>query len=176
LGNHDSYNAVKPFLPTTAGDQGSLYWSEEDEAFRYLFLDTSPDHLSPAQLQWLRAAGETEKQLAVFLHHPVLAVNTRVDTLYPLQNRSAVKDCLLQSKKPVVLFCGHYHMPHEQTEGTLQQIITPACSFQIVDAADKLIINAGEFGYRVITFDQGRFETNLKFFKSDAASGHVVLE
>jgi hypothetical protein len=167
-GNHDDYRQLKKYLPTQDGDRNNHFHIEEDASFRYLYLDTSSGALPEDQRYRLEEALDTEKQVIVFLHHPVLPVNTMVDKLYAQQNRETVKECLQQSKKPVTLFCGHYHMPDDQTAGKIRQFITPACSFQITPSAEEIIIDSSTFGYRIISFANGALETSLRLFEKES--------
>ena len=169
LGNHDHYNEVVKQTPLATSGNGEHYFFEEDEIFKYLFLDTSAESISQPQLQWLQAELITEKKVVLFLHHPVLPVATAVDQKYPLQNRADVMACLLKSGRAMTLFCGHYHLADEQTEGNIRQVISPAVSFQLPKSSSEVVVDGSAFGYRIIQFNRdGSLETSVKMFKSEA--------
>ena len=109
---------------------------------------------------------KTEKTVVLFIHHSILEIDTPVDSMYPLQNRAAVKECLISSGKKITIFCGHYHLHDDRKIGKLRQIVTPASSFQIVKSADEFVVDATEFGYRIIEFKGGKIETEIKMFKN----------
>lgn len=162
LGNHDHFSEViHHFKPNQLFDKPELYYSSELELFKFIFMDSSSGEISEAQLTWLKNELITEKKILLFLHHPVLPVNTVADTMYPLQNRKTVKEILFQSKKQISIFCGHYHMVDESKEENLQQFITCASSCQIVKDAETLEMNNEFFGYRILSIYKNEIETTL---------------
>jgi 3',5'-cyclic-AMP phosphodiesterase len=89
--------------------------------------------LANVSFQWLRTELNTEKLVLLFLHHPVIAVDTPLDRLgAALHDREQVKACLQECNKNVALFCGHYHMQDAVAEGVIRQLVTPAPSYQIL--------------------------------------------
>ncbi|UEG53463.1 metallophosphoesterase [Mucilaginibacter daejeonensis] len=167
IGNHDRYDdVVAHYHEPLKGDHKQLYYSIDPDGTRYIFLDSSPGAISAEQLEWLRRQLETPHQIMLCVHHPVLSVDTPVDHLYPLQNRDELHAVLENSAKTITILCGHYHMPHEHTEGLLKQYITPAVSYQINEQADEIQISSERFGYRLITLDGGRSKTELIWLKA----------
>jgi 3',5'-cyclic AMP phosphodiesterase CpdA len=163
LGNHDKYSNVKTHF-SSGTDAAALYYLADEENCRYLFLDTSAETISNTQLQWLQSALDTEKQTVIFLHHPVLPVDTPVDRLYPLANRDQLKSVLLQHQQNTVLCCGHYHMNDERQEANIRQFITPALSYQIVKDANAIEVDSSHFGYRILSVYDNRIETAVVRF------------
>lgn len=164
LGNHDKFGDVaRHFNPSLAASE--LYYATEDETFKYLFLDSSAYAVSAAQLAWLRTALVTTKVPLVFIHHPVLPVNTAIDRIYPLKNRDQVLEVLLASHQDVWLFCGHYHMNDETDYSNIRQIATQALSFQIDKHASELKIDNSTFGYRILRLENRAVETELVTFQ-----------
>lgn len=149
LGNHDRYQHVSKHYQK-GEDANELFYTLEEDRFKFIFLDTSLDRLSAIQLQWLKSELVTPKKVIIFMHHPVIAVDTPVDRLYPLENRAEVLSLLLATAKPITLFCGHYHMNHESTFENITQIITQSASYQIVREAPDVEVDATRFGYRLI--------------------------
>lgn len=165
LGNHDQFDEVTKFFPGKAAGPGELYYREEDNLFTYLFLDSSSGSVSGEQLDWLSKQFGTTKQVLVFIHHPVLSTNTQMDKQYPLQNREAVKQCLLAGGKKITLFCGHYHMSDERSFDIIHQLITPAVSFQVEKIAERVVIDGSRFGYRIICLNEDSIDTTVKMFE-----------
>ncbi len=167
LGNHDQGKEVAKYLPLSSTDHSEFYYTDEDKLFKYLFLDSSLDCLSINQVKWMKRELKTEKTVVLFIHHPILEIDTPVDSMYSLQNRAAVKECLISSGKEITIFCGHYHLHDDRTIGKLHQIVTLASSFQIVKPADEFVVDAAEFGYRIIEFKAGKMETEIKMFRNE---------
>lgn len=166
LGNHDNFARVAPYFPDKAVGEQALYYRYADTYYTYLFLDSSTEVVSEEQIAWLRNELQTDKTILLFIHHPVLAIDTPMDKKYPLKNREAVQQCLSASGKPIAVFCGHYHMQDERIVNAIHQYVTPAASFQIEKFADALVMDGGEFGYRIIELDKGSIDTRVKMFKS----------
>lgn len=162
LGNHDTYTDAKHhYHEPLQGDHQELYYSFDKAGFRYVFLDSSANSVSADQLQWLSHQLDTELEVLLFVHHPVLGVDTPVDRLYRMQNRDQLRTLLEATGKMITIFCGHYHMPHQQNIGNISQYITPAASYQIVEKASKIQIAGNPFGYRLITITNGNIDTEL---------------
>ncbi len=163
-GNHDSKTAVRGFFETEE-PRGVLEWyhATEDDQFKYIFLDSSAGSLSPDQFSWLAREAAVEMPLVIFIHHPILPVDTAIDREYPLIGREKVADLLQASGNPVTVFCGHYHMAHEQTRGNITQLISPAASYQL-RKAEKVDVDTSVFGYRLITFAGKDIRSELVMF------------
>ena len=162
LGNHDDYENVKTYYKK---DKKELFYKQEDEHYQYIFLDTSSEELSISQIDWLKNELNPTKELVLFIHHPVLEINTRVDKLYPLKNRSELKEILLSFKNKVSIFCGHYHMNDEQTFKNIKQYTTQSMSYQLVKNVAEIQIDNKNFGYRIIKIQKDKIETELINFQ-----------
>lgn len=163
IGNHDRYDTVKAFYQHTEDPSSAeLFFTKEDETYQYIFLDSSSNSISSLQLTWLEEKlKQSAKKIFLFIHHPVLKVDTEVDRLYPLHNRDEVKQLLTACSKEVTICCGHYHMPDGTASGNIRQFITPAASYQILKDAHGIAVDAGQFGYRLITLDGTEIYTEL---------------
>jgi Icc protein len=167
LGNHDRFeNANSYYKDNDLAATDELYYYSEDACFKYIYMDTSLERVSAAQFNWLNSQLATDKTVVVFIHHPVLPVDTPVDRAYPLAGREAVLDALHNTNNKVYIFCGHYHMDDVQTNGNVTQYITPAASYQIVKEAAEIATTGHTFGYRIITFNN-KVEQQLLMFKND---------
>ncbi|HVK97541.1 MAG TPA: metallophosphoesterase [Flavisolibacter sp.] len=165
LGNHDKYSDVIEYFKEFSVDGSELFYAIDDDNFRYIFMDSSSDQISQNQLQWLSEQLVTDKKLILFIHHPVLEVDTYVDAKYPLKNRIDVISILHTSNKKCLLFCGHYHTEDERSNGNIKQFITPAASYQITKHTDSLRMDTSSFGYRIINIhDDGRIDSQVILF------------
>lgn len=167
LGNHDRFKEVKAHF-IKDGDRDELYYKSEDENYQFIFVDSSADELSHTQLQWLKTALSEKKELMLFIHHPVLEIETPVDKAYPLKNRDALKSILLQFKNQVTIFCGHYHMNDEQRFENINQYTTQSLSYQMVKHADEIEVDHLNFGYRIIELDDRIISTQVVNFDQNA--------
>lgn len=167
LGNHDQYKNVIKYFDRNTASQHELYYINEDKFFRYIFLDTSAERMSAQQFAWLKHQLQTEKKIIIFIHHPVLPVDTPIDKAYPLENREDVKVSLLNSQRDITLFCGHYHLADEQRVENVRQIITPASSYQVIKTAPGVVEDGSAFGYRIVHLEENTIETKVKMFKNE---------
>jgi Icc protein len=168
LGNHDRFDSAISFYKD--GDlaaNGELYYYSEDPGFKYIYMDTSTERVSAAQFNWLNSQLATDKTVVLFIHHPVLPVDTPVDRIYPLSGREAVLDALHNISNQVYIFCGHYHMDDVQVNKNITQVVTPASSYQIIKDANEIETSGSTFGYRIIIMDDKLIETELIMFTSN---------
>lgn len=161
-GNHDIRGQLRNWYRNRALEsQSAIYFSVDAEGHRLIFLDSSPDMVELEQLQWLRTQVQTELPLIVFIHHPVLPVDTWVDKQYPLKNRGAVKNILHTHEGDVTIFCGHYHMDHVQTVENITQYVSPAASFQIQQDPDTFVADTSKTAYQLIHISDGTVQREL---------------
>ncbi|MGO4336227.1 metallophosphoesterase [Labrys sp. KB_33_2] len=165
LGNHDDYDAVSPFLcDQTHAIQGKVCFFEGDPALKWLFLDSSTNRVDEDQLAWLKRELQDTRRLLLFLHHPVLPIDTLVEHAgATLRERDALKALLTSSQCDISLFCGHYHMADERREANIRQFCTPAVSYQIVKQAERLRVDTTRCGYRIVETNDGEIETEIVY-------------
>lgn len=162
LGNHDSFNAVIKHLPINLPyTSNELYYSEEDDFFKYIYLDSSSDRISDAQLDWFKKELFTSKKIVIFIHHPLLTIDTAVDKLYPLQNRAQVIHLLENCINEVTVFCAHYHMADNREYKNIRQFVVPAASFQVIKEAQDISIDTKNFGYSVLLFNKENVHSEI---------------
>ena len=168
LGNHDKNHPVDEFFPNPIREsEDGFYYKREDENFLWLFLDSSTDLISPSQLEWLKGSLSTStKDIMLFIHHPLLHINSVVDKKYPLYNRDLVLELLFAHQKPVTIFCGHCHVEDFQRSGNVTQYMTPAVSYQIKKGTREVESDVSYFGYRLIELTSGSFSTEVRNIKS----------
>ena len=163
-GNHDHSPAIAGFVEANMNEDG-LYHSFEDEGFKFIFMDSSQAEIQEKQTEWLKKELNTDKPVLIFIHHPILPVNTAIDNIYPLDNRQRIKAILESRDNNITIFCGHYHMQDEQASDNTRQIVTPAVSFQVKKEAIDIEIMNNTFGYRTITIDNGEMNTKLFLYR-----------
>lgn len=163
LGNHDQFTDVMRYC--NKGERsGELYYCMDEKYFKYLFLDSSLGYISDAQIAWLTDAIVTTKKPIVYIHHPVLKIDTPADKLFALENRELVKQLLEETQEEVTIFCGHYHMEDVCTYKNIKQITTPSLCFQLIKDAEELRVDNTTFGYRLIDIATEAIETELVMF------------
>lgn len=166
LGNHDQFSELrKHYNNDILGDHKELYYSFEDDSFKYMFLDSSSNSISAPQLEWFRREVESPTPLLLFVHHPILEVDTPVDKLYSLQGREVLRDALAARSAHSYVFCGHYHMDDEQQRANISQFICPALSYQVQRNSEDVVIENDSFAYRLIRLDSGKLDTHVKLFR-----------
>ena len=166
LGNHDQFEEVSKHFDIHSFSHTELYYSHEDDHIKYLFLDSSSASISNDQFLWFENELATDKNVVVFIHHPVLEIETPIDPIYPLNGREKINQALQQCKKNVLVFCGHYHMDDERKEGRITQYVTPAASFQITKNAPAIETDNSFFGYRIISIDKDNVNSEVILYKS----------
>lgn len=167
LGNHDRYADTAEFIDNIKNEgKDELFYHVELENHQLIFMDSSSEKVSDVQLQWLDQQLITDKIILLFIHHPVLAVNTAIDRLYPLKNREIVRSRIQHLSKTITIFCGHYHMAENtKFNSNIIQYITPAVSYQ-VKKNDSIIKTTNTFfGYRIIRLGGVALQTELVIFE-----------
>ncbi len=169
-GNHDSKNAVRVFFETDV-PASCLEWyhASEDDRYKYVLLDSSAGLISAEQFAWLEQEIQTPKHPVIFIHHPILPVDTAIDREYPLFGREQLAALLQAAGIPVTVFCGHYHMDDVQVLGNITQVISPAASFQL-RRAEEMEIDTSFFGYRLITFREDGISWDPVLFSTRQAT------
>jgi len=163
LGNHDYYEeAIKHYQ--NIDNQNELYYSKELPYFKFIFLDSSSGAISQNQFTWLLASIQTDKNIVIYIHHPILAIDALVDKKYSLKNRDRIKDALLKTQNNVTIFSGHYHFEDETRINNITQYVTPASSYQVVKLPNEIKIDSQSFGYRIIEFNNDSIHTDLIMF------------
>ena len=165
-GNHDHQIDFREYyFKYILKERKELFYCNEDNYFKYFFLDSSADIISSPQLLWFeKELQSSQNKKIIFVHHPILKVNTPIDKEFPLKNRQTVKDILIKHKQEIVIFCGHYHMDDFTEDYNTRQYISPAASYQAIKESDSLELKTDIFGYRIITFENDRFKTEVILF------------
>ncbi|HYF31268.1 MAG TPA: metallophosphoesterase [Chitinophagaceae bacterium] len=161
LGNHDVFTEIMKHCPRDTAGEGELYYTFENGAFKYIFLDSSSATISVAQMEWLQQQLSTNKAILLFIHHPVIPIRTAIDDVYPLHNREQVRQALQNISNKVTIFCGHYHVTDETSVANITQLETPAASIQLAKDAPTIQLDNSFFGYRLINVHENKIDTEL---------------
>jgi 3',5'-cyclic AMP phosphodiesterase CpdA len=164
LGNHDHFDEVARYYDASRS-KDEMYDYFQTDGFTFVFLDSSSGGISQTQLSWFERVVENAERLLVFVHHPVLGIDSVVDRKYPLKNRDAVKEILTRRPKPAIIFCGHNHCADQTREQNISQYMTPAVSYQILKGTDRVVADVSYFGYRIIELRGTDVETQVVALK-----------
>jgi len=155
LGNHDYYSEViKHYNFEVVEKQSELYYSQECDYYKYIFLDSSSGSISQEQFNWFKKELLTIKNIILFIHHPILAIDAEVDNRFALKERNRIKTKLLNLENDVIIFCGHYHFEDESNNDNIRQYTTPASSYQVEKIPNEIKVNNDTFGYRIIELNE----------------------
>ncbi len=147
LGNHDTYIEVSKHYNF---EVNRAYYSALKEYYKFIYLDSSTGIIDKEQYYWLEKELISTKPIIIFIHHPILGINLKVDEIGKLTNRKELVSLLIKSTTEVTIYCGHYHMESKLTYKNITQHITPAVSYQIKKKTDVIDIDTTVFGYRII--------------------------
>jgi Icc protein len=124
VGNHDTAADIRHYLPmgpkqNADDDPGRLSYIFEVKGYRFLVLDArGPDEIGPngllpdSQLELVaREAGPQGPPLTIFLHYPVLTMNSIwMDKNMPILNGEALHQALRPARRRLRgVFYGHVH-------------------------------------------------------------------
>jgi Icc protein len=162
LGNHDDAQIYKEEKIVRAP---KAYYSRRSDGFLFLFLDSKDGFVDQEQLDWIdKQLSPTKEDVIIFIHYPVLdGGDSIMDKRFPLRNRDEVAKVLTKSNQKITLFCGHYHREEIIRSGNIIQHLTPSTLYQIKRYSPKIEIESEAVGYRVLSFENGRYETQVKY-------------
>lgn len=165
LGNHDTFSSVIKYFNTVSspGNQ-KLYYSTTHEFHKFIFMDSSEGSIDNEQLLWLTGELQSSLNVIIFIHHPIVRLQLKVDEIGGLKNYNELLSILEQYSKPVTIFCGHYHMDSAITYKNITQHITPAASYQMQKDKVQIAIDTSTFGYRIISISEQAITSSLQLF------------
>ncbi len=146
-------------------------------------LDSGDGTILDGQLAWLdarladhRAAFQRGERAAAFhlwIHHPVLlGFHRYMDANYALTNATAVLATITPylDEVPIHVYCGHYHVDDERSQGNLVQRTCPALFVQIDPAADEFTVLSATPGFRLVEIDvAGIVASTVVYRRRDSA-------
>ena len=111
LGNHDDFTKITQYYNLGA-DYGTkkLYRSKLVASFKFVYLDSSAGIIDIKQLKWLKKELNSSTPIVIFIHHPIIGLNLKVDEIGKLKNRKALVKILERGSNSIIVYCGHYHM------------------------------------------------------------------
>ena len=164
LGNHDDRQA---YLERNGSGNPKTYSSVQFEGFLFLFLDSGENWIDQAQLAWIdEQISQTKQDVLIFVHHPVLNCgDSTMDKKYPLKNRDEVLKILVKASQKLAIFSGHYHREEIVEARNIIQYVTPSTFCQIKKYSAELEFESGSIGYRILSIDQGNYETKVMYLE-----------
>ncbi|MGY5849551.1 metallophosphoesterase family protein [Salegentibacter sp. F14] len=167
LGNHDNFMEISKHYNLGANYiTKKIYRSELKNYFKFIYLDSSSGIIDVKQFQWLKKELITPKPIIIFIHHPIIGLNLKVDKIGKLKNRKDLIKILEETPNEITIYCGHYHMESSLTYKNIKQCITPAVAFQIKKDIDKIEINTAISGYRIIQIENKTHSSEVKILSN----------
>ena len=167
LGNHDKFMEVSKHYDLGVDyDSQKIYSSILHEYCKLIYLDSSEGIIDQKQLIWLEKELITDKPIIIFIHHPIIALNLKVDEIGKLKNRQKVISILTKVKNEIIIYCGHYHMDSYSIYKNIAQYITPAIAFQIKKDFNKIEIDSSISGYRIIHIRNNGIASTVKLLNN----------
>ncbi len=165
LGNHDDFSEVKKYYTNNqCTEVDLLFYTKEDDFFKFIFLDSSAEVVDNTQLLWLKSELVTSKKILLFIHHPILSIPAIIDKKFALKGRQKIKDLLLNIDNNITIFSGHYHMEDYSNYRNISQYITPAASYQVEKNPKEIKVHNNSFGYRIIELQKDCVNTEVILF------------
>jgi 3',5'-cyclic-AMP phosphodiesterase len=161
LGNHDA----RPNMEENDPGGSKTYYAVNSESFCFLFLDSGKNWIDQDQLIWINEQLSWAKQdVLIFVHHPVLNCgDSLMDKKFPLNNREEVFKILIKTNQKIAIFCGHYHREELVEYGNIIQYVTPSTLYQIKKYAVGIEVESEAIGYRILSIDNGSYQTKVKY-------------
>ena len=167
LGNHDKFDAISKYHGVGADDTlKKSYSSTLKGYFKFIFLDSSSGTINGKQLEWLKKELISTKPIVIFIHHPILGLNVKVDEIGKLENRNALTNVLTGTPNEIRIYCGHYHMEDTSVHKNITQYITPAVAFQIKKNSGSIEIDTSISGYRIIQMEKSEIFSKVKLLSN----------
>lgn len=163
LGNHDKFIEVfKHYNLGADYNSQKIYSSTQKEYYKLIYLDSSEGTIDNKQLIWLEKELISTKPIIIFIHHPLIALNLKVDEIGKLKNRQEVISLLTKVNNEITIYCGHYHMESSLTYKNIAQYITPAIAFQIKKNTNTIEIDTTISGYRIIHIEKHKVSSTVE--------------
>lgn len=158
-GNHDSASDIKSYLDMgpledLSAAENRLTYKFELKGFRFLVLDTQgppqsqpQGYLSEDQLKILREeATPTGPPLVVFLHHPVLRMDSPwMDANMLVMNGNDVHEALSNARNRLRgVFLGHIHQSTQTTRDGVLYVAAPSSFLQLTSWPSDITVGFEE--------------------------------
>lgn len=167
LGNHDNFAAISKHYNLGADyNSKKIYRSQIKNDVKFIYLDSSSGSIDVKQLAWLKKELISSKPIIIFIHHPIIRLNLKVDEIGKLKNRKDLTKILTEIPNEITIYCGHYHMESTLVYKNITQYITPAVAFQNKKDIDKIEIDTTISGYRIIQIKNTELSSKVKFLNN----------
>lgn len=167
LGNHDNFIKISKHYNLGADyNLKKIYRSELKNHFKFIYLDSSSGTIDIKQLKWLKRELISSNPIVIFIHHPIIGLNLKVDEIGRLKNRDDVIKILEEVPNKITIYCGHYHMESALSYKNIEQYITPAVAFQIEKDISEIEINTTISGYRIIKLKNNKLSSEVKILNN----------
>jgi len=167
LGNHDNFEEISKHYNLGADyNSKKIYRSQLKNHFKFIYLDSSSGTIDSKQLVWLKNELISSRPIIIFIHHPIIGLNLKVDKIGKLKNRKDLAKKLTEIRNKITIYCGHYHMESTIVYKNITQCITPAVAFHIKKDIDKIEIDTTISGYRIIQMKNKELSSKVKFLNN----------
>lgn len=167
LGNHDKFiDIFKHYNLGANYNTKKIYRSALSKYFKFIYLDSSEGVIDNKQLIWLKKEIVSSKPIVIFIHHPIIGLNFKVDKIGKLKNREEIIEILTEVPNTISVYCGHYHMESTLVYKNITQHITPAVAFQIKKDINTIEIDTTISGYRIIQIEKNELSSKVKLLKN----------
>lgn len=170
-GNHDDVSMMQSEFDLTL-TEGRLYGKVVLEEHSFLYLDSSSKSIDEGQLSWMAEEIKSSEQplLHVFMHHPPTDMDIPyMDEKHSLENQDQVMSVLQESKVPMTVYCGHYHVEKEVQQGLVRIMVNPSCYFQLDHSTYDFRIDHYNIAYRILDLKKESARTSLHYL-----TGHKI--
>jgi len=167
LGNHDNFMKISKYYNLGADyNSKKIYRSELKNHFKFIYLDSSSGIIDIKQLEWFKKELISSHPIIIFIHHPIIGLNLKVDEIGRLKNREDLIKILEEVPNEITIYCGHYHMESIVKYKNIKQYITPAVAFQIEKNISEIIIDTTISGYRIIQLKNNELSSEVKILNN----------
>ncbi|WP_109301415.1 metallophosphoesterase [Aquimarina sp. AU474] len=167
LGNHDKFIEILKYYNHGADYHSQkIYNSVLKKHHKFIFLDSSEGIIDNRQLIWLKKELKYPKPILIFIHHPILGLNLKVDEIGKLKNRDKVLSMLTKTTNKITIYCGHYHTESSLIHKNITQHITPAIAFQVKKSSKKIEIETTTSGYRIIQINKQDISSKIQLLRN----------
>lgn len=172
-GNHDNGALQSKYFPIKTIDAigEEFYFSRKIKNYTAIFLDTSKEYISEAQLAWIKKELDTvESKCIIFMHHPPLKCGIKyMDKKYPLQNIDNLQTIFSYCKTELYIFCGHYHAPCTVHFKNQHIHISPSAFYMLNQESETFSIESLLIGFRKIQISNEHITTRVRLFECNKA-------
>jgi len=141
-----------------------LDYPHANQPLSLLFIDSSPQHLSQPQLDWLQQQDETLDNALLFIHHPPYLAKSRfMDEKHRLINWQQSWSLLKSLSSIKHIFCGHYHTEKTMCIDDKMLYLTPSSMLQIDTRTTEFAVNHAHPGWRWIEWDGQQLYSHCEY-------------